>query len=145
MPSFPRGHMALWGQQSRSEPRSFHPKSQVRIVSTWPECPSRPPRNLEINFHISKWDLPMLSIVMDEFYAVLWSIQLNSACFIHMPSSSAYQEDCYEQWVSNLVKFWTGITAMVHCKIIIHSPFHKAKKSTNYLSLSKHMALTTFN
>lgn len=36
--------------------------------------------------------------------------------------------------VSNLVKFWTGITAMVHGKIITHPPFHKAKKkSTNYL------------
>lgn len=51
-----------------------------------------------------------------------------------MPPSSAYQENCYEQWVSNLVKFWTAIIAMVHCKITTHPPFQKAKnKSTNYL------------
>lgn len=51
-----------------------------------------------------------------------------------MPPSSAYQENCCEQWVSNLVKFWTAIIAMVHCKITTHPPFQKAKnKSTNYL------------
>lgn len=115
-----------------------NPKSELLALDQ-NVLPNHPRSKESGEFYVSKWYLLMLTRVKDELYAVLWSIELNPRCFKQMPSSSAYQENCYEQWVSNLVKFWTGTIATAHCKIITPaSPSQRwGKKSTNCLSSVK--------
>ena len=78
------------------------------------------PGYLKDNVRISKWYFLMESRITNKLYAMLWSISFDTDwCFKQMPLSPAYQENCYEHWVSNLLEFRT---AMVQCKTITPSP-----------------------
>lgn len=121
-------------EQSRSGPSLFtlNPRSELLALTRIPFQTTDGQGIWRSNFHISEWDLPMLCTVMDEFYTVLWSIQLTLGtsyiCLHLLLTKGIVMNSEFPIWWSFEQESLPWYTVKLLCIL----PFIKPKKKKEY-------------